>query len=287
MPPHPSAKGFPMRLSGFVAAALLLTACGGGDGPTDPKVGHPHFVKLSGDHQSSLVRGFHADRMVDRGTLRLAVAAPGDSLFAEPLIGIMEALPQAQAVRFAGRGDVLPANTVVQWAASDPNCARPYLVTTLPGVGDSIVNRAIRGTKAGDCVIYTQTLIGTTPVEADSFSFHVDPGPASPTYDTGDQPSTNTDSVVIPAKAVQDAYGNSVPFTIGAPADTMPLTLSGNVVHFTGQRDANGRWFGNGGTSGLWRLPLMTGGTQSGTLTVVAYSGLVGMTWKAKGLSTP
>jgi len=279
-----------MRISLAPFAVLLIsvaTACSGGDGPTDTNPGRPHFVKLRGDHQSSMVRGFHADRVADRGSIRMAVAAPGDSLFAEPLVGIMEALPAAQTTRFAGRGDVLPSNTVVQWAASDPACARPYLTTTLPGVGDSIINRAIRGTKAGDCVIYTQTLIGTTPVEADSFSFHVDPGPANPNYSTGAQPDTHADSVVIPLFAVQDAYGNSVPFTVAAPADSMPLSVSGNVVHFAGQRDAQGRWFGNGGSSGVWTLALMTGGVQVGKLYVVAFGGLVGMTWSAKGVTAP
>lgn len=270
-----------MMIRTLVATGVILTtaACSS-DGGTGAQPQSAHFRKVSGDNQRALVKGFARSRDATRWPS--AVAAPEDSLFSDPLVGVLTAVV-AQARGPASsrlRATSLPSNTVIQWEASDPLCARPRLTVTLPGAGDTIVNRAVRGTRAGACRIRTVTLIGSQVVEADSFMFTIDPGPAAAAYDTGDQPY-QSDSLVLTATAVQDGYGNAVPFVVSVPegvtlavSGTEPGTLAARTLRFTGILRGEG-----------WRyvVPLMANGVQVGKLLVVAVSD-GRLAWRATGV---
>ncbi len=272
-----------LRSTLALAALSALSACGGGDGGTGSKPESPHFVKLRGDNQRALVQGFKGDRLAPPAGLRAATAAPGDSLFAEPLVGILVMQPVASRSPAPGLHlSSVPAGTVVQWEPSDAACARPRFVTTLPGAGDTIVNRAVRGTKARTCVIRAVTLQGTQVVEADSFTFTVDAGPASTTYDTGDSPITNS-PMVVGLNAVQDQYGNAIPFRIVA-AD--PLQVQGTVV---GSVDARTVVYSGPAPGTGYVVPLDlrdSTNTTVGKLRVVIL-GTGELAYRATGLSVP
>lgn len=287
-------RTFNLRHIAAFGALSLLSACSGGDGgnPVQPQPFHVSFVKVSGDGQRRAVNAF--DRVPEHVGLRLAVGF--DSLFPLPLVGkLVMTGSLADRATTAARLDATSANLVVQWNASDPQCAHAFLVSTLPAVDSTVTNRGVVGTKAGTCWIKAVTLVGTEPMAVDSFSLTVDPGPPSPTWDSGSSAITYADSVVVGTSftgkpALADEFGNRIDFTIGAPADsTVPLRVVGKVVYFTGTRDEQGRWLDQGGHNGEWDLPLLSTetGAPEGGLHVTVGSGQAAMWWEAKGVSVP
>lgn len=284
-----------MRTTIIILAAVLLAACGGGDGgggggPVGPGPLHVSFVKVGGDGQRAAVKGFSANKQIPHA-FRAAVAAGEDSLFPLPLIGRLvltggssNKMPSVPGLHL----DALPSNLVVQWNPSDPSCVRGFLTSTLPAADSTVTNRAVRGTKAGTCTLRAVTLVGTEPMAVDSFAFTVDPGPPSATYDTDNSSTTFADSMVVGDRALQDAYGNSIAYTIEAPSAGVPLDVAGHVVRFTGTRDALGRWMDNGGANGQWTLYVLEpGGARAGTLRVTVGGGQPAMWWRATGLGVP
>lgn len=196
----------------------FLAACdGGGEGVATPD--QLRLVKVRGDGQTAPV------------AVRLPAglnAAPGD-LLPDPLVARI-VISGPSAARGSGPMGpalvTLPSNTLVEYSTADPRCGRPFVATVFPDDSAYVSNRWEVGTLANTpCVMRVRLLVGGQPVQADSFTTTFAPGPAA---GIGAEPGWTFASAAMPwsppARFVQDAHGNTVPYRLEADAPLAVLS---------------------------------------------------------------
>lgn len=265
-------------ISPLLALALLLqVACGGGDGGGTRTAlpGELRLVKVSGDGQRAPVAS--TSPAASRSDFRVSVSSAQGELLPEALVASIVVqgpaanrmgLPTGSSVRV----DKLPAGTTVEFGAGvagvpgdNPRCGAPFIRTVLPGDSAKAVNRWSKGTLAGTCVMRTRLLVGSEPMQSDSFTAVFTAGPAAQSEAIAGQAPLRvptgrflTDKHGNPTQfrlEVLDSTVRRVDFRAGQPGDyALPATSA--AIRITGdsarvieiRHPAVPGWTGPGGT---------------------------------------
>lgn len=191
-----------MRVT-IIAAALLLVACGGG---TDPKpAGLLDSRIIQGEEQSMIAGKPVPQAVIDQVFRRKQTVGSIDALWKRLLL---PSLAYAQ-----GTVDI-----IVQ--PNSPVCQKNpvgFLIAEIPcvtsdGQGHSLFS-FITVTKAGTHCAVFQATYGTESTIPDTACVTVGPDVADPNYQVTSQPLACSPAVIADY-AVQDKYGNSIPFRI-------------------------------------------------------------------------
>jgi hypothetical protein len=206
----------PMRVFSL-ATLLILAACGGSATDTGPV--RYNFAVIDGGNQASTAGTAQLPKPV---TSQLAEDPNGK--FASGIFKwLAPAIAYAQTITVAGTP---VANAIVCGRVApigEPQVVPLCAFTLADG---KAANSVQPGTKAGTYnVLFTAQVASQLPVQ-DSTTVTVAPGAVDPQLHIGgsDMPAT-TDTV--PANAVRDVFGNSVPFAI--QSDSL-ITVAGKVA---------------------------------------------------------
>lgn len=210
-----------MRTTFLALPLLLLAACGGdGGGDRTALPNELRLVKVSGDGQRAPVASTGPSASV---SFRASVSSVQGELLPDPLVASIVVqgpaanrmgLPTGSAVRM----DKLPAGTTVEFGAGvagvpgdNPKCGTPFVRTVLPGDSARAVNRWAKGTLAATCVMRTRLLVGSEPMQSDSFTAIFTPGPYVGGYKF-ESGSIRERTVVLPPMLLRDKHDNPIPY---------------------------------------------------------------------------
>lgn len=203
------------RLHGLALLSLLaIAACDGGATTPAAEAIVAGIAKVSGDAQSAQVIPPPGDALFARGIS--AVVSNDPTLLPDLLVARLEVVgPSSKNMTF-------PTGTAVLWEVGlagvpgpDPRCGTPGTLSTRADDSAYVANGWRRGTLANaTCVSRARLYLGSSLVEADSFTAQFTPGPpgVGKRHD-GSHPDAPHQLLLSPL-SVQDAYGNAIPFRI-------------------------------------------------------------------------
>lgn len=206
-----------MRRLSILFVALVLAACGSS---TDTAPARWNFAVVDGANQASVAGTAQLPKAI---TSQLAQDPNGKFASNRVLDFLLPTVAYAQTLTVAGTP---VANAIVCGRVApigEPQVVPLCAFTLADG---KAANSVQPGTKAGTYnVLFTAQVASQLPVQ-DSTTVTVAAGPADPNLHIGgsDMPAT-TDT--IPANAVRDIFGNSVPFAI--QSDSL-ITVAGKVA---------------------------------------------------------
>ncbi|HEU4885045.1 MAG TPA: hypothetical protein VFT45_22485 [Longimicrobium sp.] len=209
------------RLNGIALLSLFaIAACDGGGTTPEADAVVAGLAKVSGDAQSTQV---------------ILPASPGGAAFALEISALAShdaaLLPDLLVARIelakpsgapASSTAPIPVGTAVQWdvgvagvPGADPRCGVARTAATRADDSAHVVNGWRKGTLANvTCVARASLYVGSTLVEADSFTAQFTPGPPEVGKRLDGHHPDAPHQLLLDPRAVQDAYGNAIPFRI-------------------------------------------------------------------------
>ena len=231
----------------IVVLTIVLTACGGGTGPTP--VGKLDSRITRGEVQRTRAGNWTADSVVDlvyRNPITGAMMARKPNLlervFLPPLAHALQAV-----------GVVVQPNSVV--CVQQP----ADLVPVVPCVNSDAFGNSkfsfVATNKAGTHKAYITATYGLETTIPDTVIITVDPGPVDPNYRTPSLPMLSSGDT-LPVVTVVDAFGNAIPFRVTADerlavADTVLGSIGARTLTWTSGEIQQEQWTTLTGQDGL------------------------------------
>lgn len=242
------------RLRGIALLSLFAaTACDGGGTTAEADATVSGLAKVSGDAQSTQVILPSSPGGAAFALEISALASHDAALLPDLLVARIELAKPSGAP--APSTAPVPTGTSVQWdvgvagvPGADPRCGSTRTAATRADDSAHVVNGWRKGTLANvTCVARASLYAGSTLVAADSFTAQFTPGPPEVGKRLDGHHPDAPHQLLLDPRAVQDAYGNGIPFRIVTPAQDTFVWAGGTAWGTAESRTLH--WKDIGGTA--------------------------------------